>query len=119
MKSKLICFLSALLCALKSFSQEPEVTDVARITILSPGFSYEMKAGKFQTLFFQVFMNTSAYAEYSSYFGYESRFYFDPAVTAQYRYYYNAGKRTDKGKRTEMNSMNYLALIDELFFSKM
>jgi Protein of unknown function (DUF3575) len=118
MKLKLACLLFIVLPALTGISQDLGVTNVAKITILNPGFGYEMKTGKFQTLFFQAFMNTSAYAEYSSYFGYESSFYFDPAATAQYRFYYNAGQRFDKGKRTEMNSMNYLALVDELLFSK-
>jgi hypothetical protein len=121
MKCKLVCLFFAVLPAWKSFCQEADadVTTMAKITILNPGFSYEMRAGKFQTVYLQGFMNISGYARYSSAFGYESQFYFDPAATAQYRYYYNAGQRMDKGKRIEMNSMNYLSALYELIFSKM
>jgi hypothetical protein len=74
--------------------------------------------GKFQTVYLEAFMNTSAYFSYSSTFGNSSGISFDPALTAQYRYYYNAARRQEKGKRTELNSMNYLGAAWETFFTK-
>jgi hypothetical protein len=62
-------------------------------------------------------MNTSAYFSYSSTFGTQGGIYFDPAAKAQYRYYYNAEKRTAKGKRTEMNSLNYVGGLVQTIFT--
>jgi hypothetical protein len=117
----LLSFL-LLLASATCFSQDetgPEVTDVTKVTFLNPGLSYEKKTGKFQTLYAQAFMNTSAYYTYSSYFGSDAAFYFDPALSIQYRFYYNAVQRTKKGRRTEMNSLNYVTPVYEVIFSKM
>jgi hypothetical protein len=116
-KSKLSCLLFACL-ALKSYSQETEVTSVIKATILNPGVSYEQKIGTFTTAYAQFFMNTSSYTWTDSYNEVHMKLYFDPAVTLQGRFYYNARKRQEKEKRTEMNSMNYFALVGESIFSK-
>lgn len=92
--------------------------DVLKITFLNPGVSYEKSIAKSQTLYGQVFMNTSGYFSYSSSRGYSSKFYFDPALTIQYRFYYNGKRRLKKGKRIEMNSMNYLTALFEGVLSK-
>jgi hypothetical protein len=39
-----------------------------------------------------------------------------PALALQYRYYYNAARRKAKGKRTEMNSLNYVSALVETRF---
>ena len=108
-------------CGLSSLSQEPDVdvTNVTKITILNPGLSHERRIGKFQTVYGQFFMNLSTVGDYSNSYDPNIRFYFDPAVTLQYRYYYNAYKRPELEKRTAMNSMNYIALITEFIASKM
>ena len=62
-------------------------------------------------------MNTSAYFSYSSTFGTNGGVYFDPALTAQYRYYYNAVKRAAKEKRTELNNLNYVGGVLQTVFS--
>jgi hypothetical protein len=117
-------FLCAfILSTINSFSfaqEEPtiDVTKVTKATFLNPGISYENRVGKYQTMYLQAFMQTSAYFSYSSSFGTSSGIYFDPALTAQYRYYYNGSRRQEKGKRTELNSMNYLGAVWETFFSK-
>jgi hypothetical protein len=41
-----------------------------------------------------------------------------PALALQYRYYYNAARRRAKGKRTEMNSLNYVSALVETDFYK-
>jgi len=97
---------------------ETGVTNVTKLTFLNPGISYEARVGKLQTAYVQAFMNTSAYFSYSSSIGSSSGVYFDPAATAQYRYYYNAAARQAKGKRTEMNSMNYIAGLAETIFTR-
>jgi hypothetical protein len=99
-------------------SQDVDVTNVAKVTILNPGLSYETRVGKFQTVYGQAFMNISASYSYSSSMGSSSEFYFDPAATLQYRYYYNGMKRMEREKRTETNSMNYVAVLSEVIFSK-
>ena len=102
------------------FSQEekiPDVTDVTKFIFIS-GFSYEKRIGKFQTLYGKAFARVTLWGTYSSSFGTDAGIYIDPAVMVQYRYYYNARKRQERGKRTDMNSMNYLAAIGETIFSK-
>lgn len=118
--SKIFLFL-AITVSTNCFSQNKEsadITDVIKATFFSPGISYEKRIGKLQSLYAQVFMATSFAIGYSSSFGNTSYIHFDPAITFQYRYYYNFKRREDNGKRTEMNSLNYLAGILETTFSK-
>ncbi|MFI5132166.1 MAG: hypothetical protein ACHQFX_19330, partial [Chitinophagales bacterium] len=103
------------------FSQDNEktvITDVTKATFLNPGISYEKAIGKFQSIYGQAFMNTSFGFSYSSSFGTKAYIYFDPALALQYRYYYNFAKREAKGRRTEMNSLNYVCAILQTVFSK-
>ena len=94
-----------------------DVESVSVLTIFNPGLSHERKIGRNQTLYGQVFMNTSIYLGYSAALGNTSDIYFEPALSAQYCYYYNAKRRSDKGKRTALNSMNYLTFLYEATFS--
>lgn len=94
------------------------VTDVTRISFLSPGISYEKGMSEYQTLYVQGLMATSFTYSYSSAMGSNSSLYFDPAFTIQYRFYYNAAARQAKGKRTALNSLNYIAPILETVFSR-
>jgi hypothetical protein len=122
-KISLICFIIFLTA--NSFAQyknktgNDDVTDVLKITILNPGVAYEKRIGKFQTVIGQLFMNTSV-SPVSSNTNVtpEVSFYFDPAISMQYRYYYNYERRSDKDKRTDLNSMNYIGVALESFFSK-
>jgi hypothetical protein len=98
--------------------EDEGITDVIKITLINPGFSYEKNIGKLQSLYAQAFMNTSFGIGYSSSLGNTSYVHFDPAISLQYRYYYNLNSRLAKGKRTEMNSLNYLTSIIETTFSK-
>lgn len=118
-RSLLLCFV--LMSAIHSYSQAQngaEAENITKVTFLNPGVSLENKIGKFQTLYAQVFMNTSASYRSGTY-GAETTFYFDPALTLQYRYYYNSVKRQNKGLRTELNNMNYISPMIETIFSKM
>jgi hypothetical protein len=112
-------YIIGLLLPVNCFCQQKQaaVTDVIKATFLNPGISYEKKAGKCQTLYAQAFLNTSFGIGFSSYLGSTSFIYLDPAFTLQYRYYYNFAKREDKGKRTALNSLDYIAAIAETIFS--
>ncbi len=118
--SKILLFLG-LTGSTNCFCQNKEsadITDVTKATFINPGISYEKRIGKLQSLYAQIFMNTSFAIGFSEAVGNTSNIYFDPAVSFQYRYYYNFDGREDKGKRTEMNSLNYIAGILETTFSK-
>ncbi len=110
-----------LLVSVSCFAQSEDtgdITDVSKVTFLNPGLSYEKRIGKLQSLYGQVFLNTSASYSYSSSMGSTGSVYFDPAATLQYRYYFNARRREEKGKRIEMNSMNYVGPVYEFVSSK-
>jgi hypothetical protein len=118
MKSKLSCLLLIVL-SFETYSQDKtDVTNVVKATIINPGVSYEARVGKFQTVYAQLFINSSTYSwtDYNNQVHFD--FYFDPAATLQYRYYYNARQREEKEKRTEMNSLNYFSFVAESILSK-
>jgi hypothetical protein len=98
--------------------QPADITDVSKVTFVNPGFSYEKRVGRLQSLLGHAYISPSIYLGYSSSLGNMSSIYFDPAVALQYRYYYNSRKRSEKGKRTEMNSLNYIAAVEDLSFSR-
>ena len=118
MKLKLPWLVTLLMAFTSCFSQEErDITNLTKITFLNPGISREVRVAKLQSIYLQAFMNTSAYFSYSSSLGTDGGVYFDPAATAQYRYYYNAKKRAERGKRTEMNSLNYITGLVETIFT--
>ncbi len=115
-------FLLLILISTNCFSQrtgEADITDVTKVTFFNPGVSYEKRIGKLQSLYAQAFLNTSFALGFSDALGFSSSIHFDPAFTLQYRYYYNSAQRQAKGKRTEMNSLNYISLILQTVFSDM
>lgn len=121
MRIKGITFLFLVGLSTSSFAQEKMQTDIVNITkatFLNLGISYEKRVAKFQSLLGQAFINTSFSIGYSSSLGNTSSITFDPALSFQYRYYYNYERRQKKGKRTEMNSLNYLSPTIETIFSK-
>jgi hypothetical protein len=108
-----ICF-----CQDKDDNESEGTTDVSKVTILNPGVSYEKRIGKLFTVYGQAFMNFTFAASYSTTFGGNVYVYFDPALTLQPRYYYNFKKMEEKGRRTEMNSMNYVCLFWQTVLSR-
>lgn len=121
MRINKMVILIPLLISIHCFSQDKsqsDVTDVTKATFFNPGFSYEKRIGKFQTLLANAFLNTSFSIGYSSSEGILSSLTFDPAFILQYRYYYNYNQRQKKGKRTEMNSLNYISPTLQTSFSK-
>ena len=93
---------------------------VTSISILSPAITHEIAIGRNQTIFLAGELNGVARYEeigssnpkaYNSYYG------LTPRVMADFRNYYNFGKRLGKGKNINDNSGNYLALRAEYKFS--
>ena len=75
---------------------ETDITNVTKVTVLGPGVSYEKRIAKFQSLYVLGFMNISGSIGYSSSMGNMSTLYLNPALTLQYRYYYNFANRQNK-----------------------
>ncbi len=120
-KKKLLTVVLFVITFLSAFSQNKTkegVCNVAKMTILNPGISYEKRISKFQTLFFQGFINTSVDYIISETLQEKLRFYFDPAITLQYRCYYNLRRRQDKKLKTELNNLNYVGAAFEVHRSK-
>ena len=90
-----------------------DIDDITKITFFNPGISIEKRIRTFQSLYAQVFMNTSFSIGYSEALGNTSSLHFDPAATLQYRYYYNSAAREAKGKRIDFNNLNYASFILE------
>lgn len=94
-----------------------DVTNVTRVSFLTPGFSYEARIGPSQTLLFRAFLNASGSFMYSSSQGTDASLHLDPALGIQYRYYYNGYRRLQKGKSTAWNSMNYFSASFKSYLS--
>jgi hypothetical protein len=112
-----LVFVILVINATAQKDEEGSVTDIIKITLLNPGFSYEKALGQFQTLYVQAFMNTSA-TRSESFYATEIKYYFDPAFTAQFRFYYNYNRRKERRLRTELNNLNYITPLYQVFFSK-
>jgi hypothetical protein len=93
--------------------ENTRLSNLTKLTFFNPGISYEKRIANFQSLYAQLFMNTSFSIGYSSALGNTSDIRFDPAATLQYRYYYNNGRREASGKNTKMNNLNYVSFITE------
>ena len=118
MKFKPTCFSILCFTCLSGFAQEQEIQNVFKLMFLNPGVSYELPVGKSQSILFHGYSTSLQGLGYSQGVGFISTFYFDPVLAVQYRYYYNASKRHSKGKRTEMNSLNYLSPFIKCMYSK-
>lgn len=112
---------AGLLVQAATFAQDTastELTKLTTVTLLSPGVSHEVPVGSDQSLYIHPHLAISAQWGSSYAFGSYSEVIANPAVSLQYRYYYNRGRRAQKGKRIERNSGNYLAGVYAVSFSK-
>jgi hypothetical protein len=102
-----------LLLSAQSFSQKKggQMESVFKVIFLNPGIGYEQRIAGHQTIYGQAYLNFSAYFSYSDALGTAAGVSLSPAATVQYRYYYNTDKRIEQGKRTALNSANYLAPV--------
>lgn len=105
--------------SLNVFSQEsplPATRDVFKISIA--GIQFEKAIAARQTLCANAYMYLSGSIGYSGNLGNTSELYYDPTISLQYRYYYNLLSRKKNGKRTEMNTANFIAPQFQTIFSK-
>jgi hypothetical protein len=109
-----------MLASLASSAQEDkpvrDVRDVFRATLISTGLSYEKAFGLHSTAYGHLYVRGAV--EETPYSANELGFYIDPVLNLQYRYYYNGMKRRERGRRTDMNSMDYVAGTWETWFTK-
>jgi len=105
-------YILLLLIAKNGFSQEEKphlsVENVLKLNFILPGISYEHKIGNYTTL------NVAAYMDGILMDRIESpqlHLFLTPSFNAEFRYYYNMQKRDMKGKRTALNSSNYIAPV--------
>lgn len=101
-----------LLLSLNSYAQNSAhnaIRDVTKATFLSPGFAYEKAVGQQQSVYVHAALYPNIQYSYSSSLGTDFSTQFEPGLLVQYRHFYNLKKRAAKGKRTDMNSGNYVA----------
>ncbi|MEE9361506.1 MAG: hypothetical protein V3U92_02800 [Cellulophaga sp.] len=85
-----------------------------KISILNPGFGYEVATGENTTV--DLRLGTGLALRGAS--NVKTEFGIFPFFEGQYRWYYNFNRRKGKGKRTAHNSANYLALSSTLVSGK-
>lgn len=114
------CFF--LVHCLKGSCQDADVANLLKLTLANPGISYELRLGKLQTVYGQAFMKTSVFVEGESFmfipYNIRTRYFFDPAFTVQFRQYYQTRKQRQRRGAPSINSMNYVALYEEMFFTE-
>ncbi len=110
------CLLSVALCAQPDSSRI--VVPVAKATLLAPGFSFEVPTGRQQTLLLHAFASPSFSLFWGAGSGLDASFTLSPSMSAEYRFYYNYARRRQQGRRTDLNSLNYLAPVAMVNFSK-
>ncbi len=122
MKVKISCFGFFLVICIKSICQQPDVDNLLKLTLANPGLSYEMKIGKLQSFYVHPFMKTSMHLQGGSFlfipYNVHTHYFFDPALALQFRQYYQTGKQKRKQKDYFLNNMNFVALYEEMFYTK-
>lgn len=88
----------------------PNTKNMFTINVIMPGVQYEMAVTSKTSL--SIGLSTGLAWVYSDIGGSEYGIF--PSFQGAYRYYYNFEKRKQKGKRTDNNSGNYLALSSYL-----
>lgn len=114
----ILLLLAVMLLPCTTKAQSESTENVVALTYLTPGVSYEMKTGQYQTIHLRAYLSFAA-SYHTSPGGDEFNVYLDPSLAAQYRFYYNFKKRLSKQKRTEKNSANYFAAHAGTVFTKM
>lgn len=119
------CFLVACATAqgqnktTKTDEEPARSRDLLRVSFLSPGIAYEKSLAAAHTLVAGAQLNSAFVARSSAYTGEtEATFYLEPGLFGQYRYYYNFGKRSEKGRSTDYNSANFVGPLYEVSWTK-
>lgn len=101
----------------KQSTDSADVKDVFRASVVNAGFDYEKRVGKLQTVIGQGRLTGFVLGITGG--RNISTIYIEPSLALKYRYYYNHKRRVRKGKRIDLNSMNYLSPgITTLFYSR-
>ncbi len=97
----------------------PQTEDVIKAQFLFPGLSYEKSIGPRFTVYTGgwVGFNTEVTEDFGS-SDIDIKFYAEPGATVNLRYYYNFENREARGKRTELNNLNYLAPVYQFAYSR-
>lgn len=107
-------FLYWVLCTNVIHAQNAEVersvTSIFKLNFFLPGISYEQKIAQYQTIHLTSYIDIISNTQ-STNAGTSTNFYLTPSIAFEIRNYYNLNKRERMGKRTEMNSGNYLAPV--------
>jgi len=113
MKKALICTCTFLtLIANASYAQKEKnaiVENVTKVNFLLPGLAHEHALGKASTIYLAAYMNMWTSQSLSFFGNWSSTVHFSPALDVSFRNYYNYKRRSGRGLRTEMNSLNYIA----------
>lgn len=96
----------------------PKVEPVKRITLLNPGFGYELPVSDVSTLQLWAGFSPSLVYHDGVVGGKEFQFHPGVSVVAAVRRYYNYRQRLNKDKRWEKNSMNYLGFRTALQYTE-
>jgi hypothetical protein len=116
--SRFILCMAMAIAFTHTAKSQVETEDVFKITFLNPGVAYEKSLGGIHTIHGQAFANFAAAVTEDYYDEYAINFYVEPALSLQYRLYYNLNRREDRGKNTARNSGNYFTFINENRFTK-
>ena len=113
MKKALICICTLLtLLANATYAQKDNnavVENVTKANFFLPGLSHEHKLGKASTIYISAYMDIWLTFGSSNLFGETKTVHVGPALDLSFRNYYNYKRRSGRGRRTEMNSLNYIA----------
>ena len=80
---------------------------VFRINFLLPGVSYEQRLASDKTFFISAY--TDAFIIDNGLVDEELDLFFSANINGEFRTYYNFAKRSEKGRRTAVNSANYIS----------
>ena len=107
-------YILLIVTAKTGFAQDEKphlsVSSVLKLNFILPGVSYEQKIGNYSTLNFAAYMDGMISDKIES-VNRQSHLFLIPTFNVEFRNYYNMNKRDAKGKRTALNSANYIAPV--------
>ena len=94
----------------QSLPKEQSVTSIFKLNFFLPGVSYEQKLATYETIYFNGYMDVLINSTGVNGTN-QAHVFFTPTLDVEIRNYYNLNKRERLGRRTAMNSGNYLAPV--------
>nr|WP_294905349.1 hypothetical protein [uncultured Lacibacter sp.] len=96
---------------------KPFTQQVSTVSLLSPGVGFEQPLSGKMTVKGRAALSFQWSYSYSDFLGSAFEFAPSPMAAAHLRYYYNIDQREKKGKRTALNSANFLSLLVKYAYS--